>query len=212
MATYVVAITGASGAPYAVRLLEVLLATGHKIKLVVSEAGEKVLSIECGLHMQGTTPYKEAMWRQWLGLDERSDAIQLLHPSNLAASISSGSFKTAGMVVIPCSMGTLGRIATGASTNLIERAADVTLKERRPLVLVPRETPLNEIHLRNMLAVRQAGADVVPAMPAFYHKPRSIEDLIDMLVSRVLDRLGIENNLYHRWGEPAPEQAVTEVE
>jgi 4-hydroxy-3-polyprenylbenzoate decarboxylase len=210
MATYVVGVTGASGAPYALRLLEALIAADHHVKLVVSDAGEKVLAIECGLHLQGASHHKEALWRERLGMGPQDQALQLFLPTNLAASIASGSFRTAGMVVIPCSMGTLARIAQGISGNLIERAADVHLKERRPLVLVPRETPLNEIHLRNMLAARRAGADIVPAMPAFYHKPQSIQELVEMLVSRVLDRLGVENDLYRRWGEPAALDALTE--
>jgi 4-hydroxy-3-polyprenylbenzoate decarboxylase len=135
---------------------------------------------------------------------EKHQALRVFDPMNLAAPISSGSFACAGMAIVPCSTGTLGRIANGISSNLIERAADVSLKERRRLVVVPRETPLNEIHLRNMLALRQAGADILPAMPAFYHKPRHISDLIDMIVGRVLDRLGVENELFHRWGGEAP--------
>ena len=212
MSTYIVAVTGASGAPYALRLLGALAGAGHQIKLVVTQAGEKVVAIECGLHLRGSSRHKESQWKEALGLAEEENNIQLLLPSNLAASIASGSFRTAGMAVVPCSMGTLARIATGASLNLVERAADVTLKERRPLVLVPRETPLNQIHLRNMLTAQQAGADIVPAMPAFYHRPQTVQDLVDALVGRVLDRLGVESALLRRWAEPPAEQALLEAE
>ena len=212
MSTYIVAVTGASGAPYALRLLGALAESGHQIKLVVTDAGEKVVAIECGLRLRGTSRHKEAQWKEALGLTREDDALQLLLPSNLAASIASGSFRTAGMAVLPCSMGTLSRIATGASLNLVERAADVTLKERRPLVLVPRETPLNQIHLQNMLTTQQAGADIVPAMPAFYHRPQTIQELVDTLVGRVLDRLGVESELLLRWAEPPAEQSFLEAE
>ena len=212
MGTYIVAITGASGAPYAKRLLSVMAKSGQKVKLVVTEAGEKVVGIECGLHLRGSSQHKESQWKEALGLAPQDDTLQLLLPSNLAASIASGSSQSSGMVVIPCSMGTLARIATGASTNLVERAADVTLKERRPLVLVPRETPLNQIHLHNMLAIQQAGAEIVPAMPAFYHRPQSIEDLVDTLVGRVLDRMGVESDLLLRWAEPPANRVSPEAE
>jgi 4-hydroxy-3-polyprenylbenzoate decarboxylase len=173
MAVYAVGITGGSGAPYALRLLRALLDAGHEVHLVISPAGETILQVESGLRPGPTLREKQA---------NIASAIETVHaarlrvfdPQNLAAPISSGSFACAGMAVVPCSTGTLGRIANGISSNLIERAADVMLKERRPLVVVPRETPLNEIHLRNMLALRQAGADILPAMPAFYHKPRHI--------------------------------------
>ena len=209
---YVVAITGASGAPYATRLLGALVSSGHSVKLIVSEAGEKVLAIECKLRLHGGTGHKESQWKQWLGLPDSNDALELFNPSNHAASTASGSFKTAGMCVIPCSMGTLARIANGIADNLIARAADVTLKEKRPLILVPRETPLNRLHLKNMLAAQEAGAEIVPAMPGFYHNPKSIDDLVDMLVGRVLDRLGVENDLYRKWCGPLPEHAATELE
>lgn len=212
MSTYVVAITGASGAPYAVRLLQALTASGHDVKLVVSEAGEKVLAIECKLKLRGALAHKESQWKQAIGLSESSSALELFNANNHAAKIASGSYKVAGMCVIPCSMGSLGRIANGMASNLIERAADVTLKEKRPLILVPRETPLNRVHLKNLLAAHEAGAEIVPAMPGFYHNPRSIDDIVGMLVSRVLDRLGVDNDLYRRWGGPLPEHAVSEIE
>jgi flavin prenyltransferase len=200
---YAVAITGGSGAPYALRLLQALLASGHEVHLVITPAGETVLQIESGVKL-GKTPREKAAAMATAIETEHAERLRVFDPQNLAAPISSGSFECAGMVIVPCSTGTLGRIANGISSNLVERAADVMLKERRRLVVVPRETPLNEIHLRNMLALRQAGADILPAMPAFYHKPRHIADLIDMIVGRVLDRLGVENELFHRWGGDAP--------
>ena len=205
MSIYAVAITGGSGAPYALRLLQVLLAAGHEVHLVISPAGETVMQIECGVKPGKTLREKAAVLATAIET-EHAEKLRLFDPTNLAAPISSGSFPCAGMVIVPCSTGTLGRIANGISSNLIERAADVMLKERRRLVVVPRETPLNEIHLRNMLTLRRAGADILPAMPAFYHKPRHISDLIDMIVGRVLDRLGVENALFHRWGTDPPEE------
>ena len=211
MACYAVGITGGSGAPYAIRLLQALIAAGHDVHAVVSPAGETVLQIECGIRLGTTLREKQASLLGVLesvqatpGAPQSPGEFRLFDPMNLAAPISSGSFPCAGMAIVPCSTGTLGRVANGISSNLIERAADVMLKERRRLVVVPRETPLSEVHLRNMLALRQAGADILPAMPAFYHRPRTIADLVDMIVGRILDRLGIENSLFHRWGSEPP--------
>ena len=203
MAVYAVGITGGSGAPYALRLLRVLLDKGHDVHLVISPAGETILQVESGIRVGKTLREKAATIATAIETPHEA-RLRVFDPMNLAAPISSGSFACEGMVIVPCSTGTLGRIANGISSNLIERAADVCLKERRRLVVVPRETPLSEIHLRNMLALRQAGADILPAMPAFYHKPRHISDLIDMIVGRVLDRLGVENELFQRWGGDAP--------
>ena len=199
MAVYAVGITGGSGAPYALRLLQVLVQSGHEAHVVISAAGETVMQIECGFTPGKTLREKQAALLGAIGAGKDAP-LRLFDPMNLAAPISSGSFPSAGMVIVPCSTGTLGRVANGISSNLIERAADVMLKERRRLVVVPRETPLNDIHLRNMLTLRQAGADILPAMPAFYHRPRAIADMIDMIVGRILDRLGVENALFKRWG------------
>ena len=205
MSVFAVGITGGSGAPYALRLLQVLLAGGHEVHVCISAAGETILQVESGVKLGKTLREKAAVLATAVET-EHPTRLRLFEPGNLAAPISSGSFPCAGMAIVPCSTGTLGRIANGISSNLIERAADVMLKERRRLVVVPRETPLNEIHLRNMLALRQAGADILPAMPAFYHKPRNISDLVDMIVGRVLDRLGVENELFHRWGTGPTEE------
>ncbi len=134
--------------------------------------------------------------------------LELFAPDDVGASIASGSYPSKAMVIVPCSMGTLGRIAAGASSNLVERAADVMLKERRQLILTPRETPLSRIHLRNMLAVTEAGAEVLPAMPGFYHHPKSVDDLVDFIVGRILDRLGLESTITRRWRGEAREVAV----
>jgi 4-hydroxy-3-polyprenylbenzoate decarboxylase len=202
VAVYAVGITGGSGAPYALRLLGALVASGHDVHVVVSPAGEKVLQLETGLRLGRTLREKQdALARALEVVGEGRGSLRLFDPMNLAAPISSGSFPCAGMAIVPCSTGTLGRVANGISSNLIERAADVTLKERRRLVVVPRETPLSDIHLRNMLALRAAGADILPAMPAFYHRPRTIADMVDMIVGRILDRLGVENSLFFRWGK-----------
>jgi 4-hydroxy-3-polyprenylbenzoate decarboxylase len=202
MATYAVGITGGSGAPYALRLLGALIGSGHDAHVVVSPAGEKMLQLESGLRLGKTLREKEdALTRALESGGEGRGSLRLFDPMNVAAPISSGSFPCAGMVIVPCSMGTLARVANGISSNLIERAADVALKERRRLVVVPRETPLSEIHLRNMLTLRRAGADILAAMPAFYHRPRTIADMVDMVVGRILDRLGVENSLFYRWGK-----------
>lgn len=201
MPVYAVGITGGSGAPYALRLIDALVTIGHEVHAVVSPAGETVVQLETGVNLRGTPREKETALKNAIEAAGKPGHLRVFDHRNLAAPISSGSFPSAGMAVIPCSTGSLGRIAAGISSNLIERAADVMLKERRPLVLVPRETPLGDIHLENMLRLRRAGADIVAAMPAFYHRPKTIADLVDMIVGRVLDRLGIENTLFHRWGK-----------
>lgn len=200
MGTYAVGITGGSGAPYALRLLRALVQTGHEAHVVISPSGETVVQIESDLNLQGTAREKEEVLNRAIEAEGQPGHLKVFDHKNLAAPISSGSFPCDGMAVVPCSTGSLGRIAAGISSNLIERAADVCLKERRPLVIVPRETPLSDIHLRNMLTLRQAGADILAAMPAFYHRPQTIADMVDMIVGRILDRLHIENSLFHRWG------------
>lgn len=201
MSTYAVGITGGSGAPYALRLLEALTDSGHDVHVVISPSGETVLQLETGISLGKTLRDKQSALDARIETEGRAGTLRVFAHDNLAAPISSGSFPCAGMAIVPCSTGSLGRIAAGISSNLIERGADVMLKERRSLIVVPRETPLSEIHLRNMLTLRQAGADILPAMPAFYHKPKTISDLIDMIVGRILDRLGVENSLFYRWGK-----------
>jgi len=179
----IVGVSGASGAIYAVRLLKMLRDLNVKTHLVVTRAGEKVIGSETHLSKNEII----ALATCYYDVDD------------LASPISSGSFKTDGMVVVPCSMKILAGIATGYSSNLLLRAADVTLKEKRPLVLVPRETPINVIHLENMYKVAQAGAIVLPAMPGFYHKPKSIDDLVNHIVGKILDVFNLKHELYKRW-------------
>lgn len=193
----VVGVTGASGAIYAMRLLKAGLELGLAIDLVVSDYGRRLLIEECDLNLK-TTEIGAWLDRAY-GPAERPGRLTLHAERQLDARIASGSQAWHGMVVVPCSMKTLSAIARGAASNLIERAADVTLKERRPLILVPRETPLNLIHLENMAAAARAGAALVPAMPAFYFKPRSFEDLADFIAGRVLSLLGLPHRLFEPW-------------
>lgn len=199
MSTFVVAISGGSGAPYALRLIELLLKADHVVKAVISPAGEKILSIESGVTIEGSLLDRQEGLREALEIDAPEVKLELYDHKDVAAPLSSGSFCYDGLVVVPCSMGTMGRIANGISSDLISRAADVALKERRKMILVPRETPLSEVHLRNMLSVTRAGAIVLPAMPGFYHNPQTIGDMVDMIVSRILDHLGIDNQIFERW-------------
>ena len=186
----VVAITGASGAPYAVRLLEVLARNRVPVWLTISEHGWRLLNHETGI--QDDKQLKAATGGDW-------SSITVYPDSDRGAKSASGSAKTGGMIICPCSMGTVSAIATGASRSLIERAADVTLKERRKLIVVPRETPLSLIHLRNLTTLTEAGAVVIPAAPGFYHNPKSIGDLVDFVVQRVIDQAGLDIQIAPRW-------------
>jgi 4-hydroxy-3-polyprenylbenzoate decarboxylase len=188
----VVAITGASGAPYAVRLIESLASSASPTWLIVSAHGLRLLDTEMGI---GSV---EAL-RERFGASAWDAAIRVFDDRDRGGLPASGSVRTAGMVVCPCSMGTVAAIAHGTSRSLVERAADVTLKERRKLVLVPRETPYSEIHLENMLRLTRAGAVVLPASPGFYHRPTRVEELVDFVVARILDHVGIDHSL-PRWG------------
>ncbi len=195
----VVALTGASGSPYGVRLLEVLLRAGRTVHLTISPAAVIVLQQE----LDRTVRLDRFDAADLLGPESEAFRGRLIYHDHrdFRAGIASGSFLTAGMAVCPCSMGTVAAIAHGLSENLIHRAADVHLKERRKLVLVPRETPLNVIQLRNLAACGEAGAVVLPAMPAFYTRPRSLDDMVDFVVGRVCDQLGVAHDLLKRWGE-----------
>ena len=199
MANYVVGISGGSGAPYTKRVIEGLVQAGHDAKLVITDAGRRVFEIELGISLTGNPASDTTTLNESLDLGSGAGSVELFEQSNVAATIASGSYECAGMVVLPCSMGTLARIAAGVSSNLLERAADVAIKERRTLILVPRETPLSLIHLRNMTAVTEAGAIVMPAMPGFYHHPEKVQDLVDMIAGRVLDKLGVDSTLLRRW-------------
>ncbi|AGA26073.1 UbiX family flavin prenyltransferase [Singulisphaera acidiphila] len=191
---FVLAMTGASGSPYAVALLHALSRTGRTVHLTISESGVQVLREEMDIHVS-----LENFDISVFG-DVDAQRVVYHHHRDFSAGIASGSFRTAGMVVAPCSMSTLASIAHGITTSLITRAADVHLKERRTLILVPRETPLSQIHLENMLSVTRAGALVLPAMPGWYHRPETLEDLIQFVVSRICDQLGVDRPT-RRWGE-----------
>ncbi len=224
MSNLVVAITGASGSAYSIRLLEVLLAAGHSVNVTISPSGAHVLRHELGLSIDldnfntsqliagvddpAANAQLSTLVRDQSGMASsifsESDitSAQLLyhHYADFTAGIASGSYLTDGMVICPCSMGTLASIANGLSSNLIHRAADVHLKEQRKLIVMPRETPLGSIQLENMKRLADAGAVVLPASPGFYHDPRTIHDLIDFVVARICDQLGIQHSLMKRWG------------
>jgi flavin prenyltransferase len=182
-------ITGASGAPYAVRLLRALNDAGVAVRLIVSGYGLRLLQEESGIDGIDGLRAATGDWSR----------VELYDALDRGATPASGSAPSRGMVICPCSMGTLASIAAGTSRNLVERAADVALKERRPLVLVPRETPLSLVHLENMTRLTRAGATILPASPGFYHRPRSIDDLVDFVAARVLDHLDVEHALGRRW-------------
>jgi 4-hydroxy-3-polyprenylbenzoate decarboxylase len=195
----VLAMTGASGAPYGVRLLEVLLRAGRTVHLTLSPSAVEVIARET----ERLVRLDRFDLRDLMGESAMRAApgqVQYHHFQDFGAGIASGSFLTAGMVICPCSMGTAAAIAHGLSQNLIHRAADVHLKERRRLILVPRETPLSAIQLRNLAVCAEAGAVVLPAMPAFYTRPRTLQDTLDFIVGRICDHLGIEHGLLQRWG------------
>jgi 4-hydroxy-3-polyprenylbenzoate decarboxylase len=196
----VLAMTGASGSPYGLRLLEVLLRAGRRVHFTISPAGAEVLAHETDLNLD----LKRFDAGVLLGANaDLAAAGQLAYHDyrDFRAGIASGSFLTAGMVVCPCSMGTAAAIGHGLSQNLIHRAADVHLKERRKLILVPRETPLGLVQLRNLTLCAEAGAVVLPAMPAFYTRPRNLDDAVDFIVGRICDQLGVDHQLLKRWGE-----------
>ncbi|KOP63841.1 aromatic acid decarboxylase [Bacillus sp. FJAT-18019] len=193
--SWVVGITGASGSIYGVRLTESLLSLGFDVHLIITNAGWRVLKEEMGFQV---TSREEMLAEKFGGYEGRI----IYHPiTDIGATIASGSFLVEGMIIMPCSMGTLSSVAHGASDNLMGRAADVMMKEGRPLVLVPRETPLHAIHLENMLTLSKLGVKIIPAMPAFYHKPKTIDDIVNFLVGKVLDSLRIDHQLYTRWGD-----------
>lgn len=194
----VVAMTGASGAVYGLRLVEELLGADCRVTLLVSRAGRQVLARETGLDWQGDVAQRLAAMRRHFNCD---DALLHYDEGDLCAPPASGSAAPSAMVVVPCSMGTAARLAAGISGNLIERAADVALKEKRPLLLVARETPLSIVHLENLLRLARAGAHIVPAMPAFYHQPHTVAELVDFVVGKALDGLGIAHELFQRWGD-----------
>ncbi|MBX7139246.1 MAG: UbiX family flavin prenyltransferase [Oligoflexia bacterium] len=198
---WIIALTGASGIRYGLRLLERSAPLVEQLHVVLSEAAQRVLAEEEGLKLSGSRLSAETL------LKKPYPNILFHNIKDIGASIASGSFLNAGMVVAPCSMSTLGAIATGCATNLIHRAAEVTMKEGRKLILVPRETPLSPIHLENMLKLSKLGVCILPAMPGFYLNPHSIDELVDGLVTKILDQMGLTPSDVRRWGETTPEQS-----
>lgn len=191
MKKIIVGITGASGSIYGKRLVEELLKLGASVNVVVTDTGYEVFEYETGDSVG-----------DWIHeLEKQYEYIKEENPHNLFAGIASGSFRTDGMVIVPCSMGTLGEIAAGTSKNLLTRAADVCLKEHKKLIIVPREMPINRIHLQNMLKLDEAHAIIMPASPGFYHKPTTMEDLICFVVGKIMDTLELEHTLFDRWSD-----------
>ena len=198
MKQIVVAVTGASGSIYGLRLVEELLRADCRVVLLLTKSGLDVLRYETGLEWEGTTFERKGLMRDYFGGTRR---LEHYGETDMFAPVASGSSAPDAVVVAPCSMGTAGRLAAGIGSNLIERTADVALKERRDLVIVPRETPFNDIHLENLLRLSRAGARILPAMPAFYHRPKKVEDRVDFVVGKILDNLRIPHKLFQRWGE-----------
>ena len=202
--TFAVCFTGGSGIAYGLGLVEALLATGAHVHLTATNAALRVLRYEAGIHIDFAEPDLASLFAEGSRshlVVHRLDAVE--------AAPSSGSAAIEAAVLCPCSMGSLARIAHGFSSNLVERTADVALKEGRPLILVPRETPLSRIHLANMLKLAEAGATILPAMPGFYHRPKTVADLVDFMVAKILDRLNVEHELIGRWRTPQSEATST---
>ena len=195
-----VGITGASGAIYGVRLVRALVAAEWRVHLAASDAAFRVFEAECGVRLDPRRPVLGEL------LGPAAEGVLYHAIDAVEAPPSSGSYPLRGAVIAPCSLGTAARVAAGFSSNLIERVCDVALKEGRPLILVPRETPLHRIHLDNLSRLAWAGATILPAMPGFYHRPRTVEELVDHVVLKILDRLGVPNDLVRRWGEEPGEE------
>ncbi|WP_290539217.1 flavin prenyltransferase UbiX [Alcanivorax sp.] len=193
------AFTGASGAPYGLRLLQCLLQADCEVFVILSKAARVVIGMETELKLPAGTGKAEQALRDWVQTDRGTLVVCGLE--QWTAPVASGSGAPAAMVVCPCSTGTLSAIACGASDNLIERAADVAIKEGRKLILVPREAPFSPLHLENMLKLSRLGVTIMPAAPGFYHQPETVQDLVDFIVARLLDHLGVEQTLVKRWGE-----------
>ena len=207
MRPLIVGVTGASGLIYAVRTLKHVLSADGVVDLVASKASQMVWQAELGITMPLDPERQAQFWRDQAGVE--SAGKLRCHPwGDVGASIASGSFRAAGMLVIPCSMSTVARLAAGMSSDLLERAADVQLKEGRKLVVVPRETPFSLIHLRNLTTLAEAGVRIVPAIPAWYHQPQTIEDLVDFVVARALDQLDIDCVPLNRWQGHLPHEVT----
>lgn len=196
---FILGLTGASGSPYFIRMLSFLLENHYKCHVVLSPTAYRVLTYETGFDIHGNPFHSKQKLLEGLGFTSKNDLLDLYDPMNMFASIASGSFKTDGMIILPCSMNTVALIKNGISSNLLCRAADVTLKQGRPLVLAPREMPFSAVHLENMLALSKLGVNILVPSPGFYNHPQSIDDMIDFVVGKVLDSIGVPNELYKRW-------------
>ncbi len=194
----IVGVSGASGLIYAVRTLKYLLEADYEIDLVASKATYMVWQAEHDLRLPAEPDLQEEFWRDQAGVP-KAGTLRCHRWADVGATIASGSYRTLGMLIIPCSMSTIGKIAAGISSDLLERAADVIMKEGRPLIVVPRETPFSLIHLRNLTSLAKTGVKIVPAIPAWYHKPQTIEDLVDFVIARALDQLDIDCIPFDRW-------------
>ncbi len=197
MKNIVVGITGASGSIYGLRLIEELLRAKMQVAVLLTNAGRQVLAFETGLEVSADPAECSQQLKEYFKV---GDNLQYCGINDFFAPVASGSSAPDAVVVCPCSMGTVGRIAAGLSGNLLERVADVALKENKSLLLVPRETPFNQIHLENLLRLSKAGAQILPAMPGFYQQPETVADLVDFLVGKIMDSLGVEHQLFERWG------------
>ncbi len=203
-APVVLAVSGASGQPLAERALQLLLQAGEQVDLITSRGAIQVWQAELGLRVPVDPPAQVAFWRERTGIT--TGELRCHRWNDQAATIASGSHRTRGMVILPASMGAVGRIASGVATDLLERCADVHLKEGRPLVICPRELPWNLVHLRNLTSLAEAGARIAPPVPAWYHRPETIEEMVDFLVIRIFDLLGYQLGTLRRWQGPVSEQ------
>lgn len=199
MNKYIIGITGASGSIYGIRLIEELIQREHEVLLTITDAGRQVIQHEIGWELTGDAAKVKAKLKKYLQEKINTDKLRYFDVNHVGALIASGSFKTNGMIIVPCSMSAVSAIALGASSDLLERAADVILKEKRQLIVVPREAPLSQVHLRNLLTLSQMGVHIMPPVTAFYFKPKTIDDLVNYTVGRILDLLDIEHNLLDRW-------------
>ena len=197
MKKYILGISGGSGGLYSISVLKGIVNAGHKCYLVTSKPGRRILSLETDTKLSGNADKDKKILVEKFNFNE--DLLEVIDENDVGASIASGSFRTSGMAIVPCSTGSLGSLANGISRGLIERAADVCLKERRKLIIVPRETPYSLIHLENMTKLTRAGAVILPASPGFYNIPKKIDDLVDMISSRVLEKLDIEPENLKEW-------------
>lgn len=197
MGKYIVGITGASGAIYGMRLIEECLKAGHEIFLTITKSGRIVIKEELNLDLDLGVEMIEERLLEYFNVTR--EVFTYYDVDHISGAIASGSFRTDGMIIAPCSMSTVSAIAQGSSNNLLERAADVILKEGKPMILIPRETPLSAIHLENLLKLARLGVKIIPPMPSFYTHPKTIDDIVNNTVGRILDQLNIENNLCKRW-------------